>query len=115
MKATIIKLSNKKEVINRLEIEDIANAIKKGAVSKEVKRIREVYHLMKPVRHEDGRPTEDARWLSIDDIKQTLGCCYASFDPETTNNAVGYALNDAQFNFEVRRTSHGMEYKMVEK
>ena len=61
------------------------------------------------------RPTEDGRWLSIDEIKQILGSCYASFDPDTTNNAMGYALNDTQFNFESRRASHGIEYKMVEK
>ena len=48
-------------MINRLEIEDIANAIKKGAVSKEVKRIREVYHPMRPVRHENGQVTSNFR------------------------------------------------------
>ena len=61
------------------------------------------------------RPTEDARWLSIAEIKEVLGNCYASFDPETSNTAMGNALNDSQFSFECRRVGAGKEYKMVEK
>ena len=61
------------------------------------------------------RPTEDARWLSIDDIKGILSSCYASFDTETSNMALGNALNDSQFSFESRRVGAGKEYKVVEK
>ena len=40
---------------------------------------------------------------------------YASFDPETTNNAIGHALSDSQFSFESRRVGQGKEYKLSEK
>ena len=42
-------------MINRLEVSDIAKLIKESAVAKEVRRIREVYHLMRPRRLEDGQ------------------------------------------------------------
>ena len=57
MNITLLKKSRNKEVINRLKLSDIATFIKEGAEAKEVKRIREVYHLMKPRRLEDGRVT----------------------------------------------------------
>ena len=55
MNVTLLKISRNKEVINRLDISDIAKLIKESAVAKEVRRIREVYHLMKPRRLEDGQ------------------------------------------------------------
>ena len=61
------------------------------------------------------KPSEDARWLSIDEIKEILCNCYASFDPETSNTAMGNALNDSQFSFESKRVTRGMEYRIVEK
>ena len=60
------------------------------------------------------KPSEEARWLSIDEIKEILSCYYASFDPGISNTAMGNALNDTQFHFEVRRTNQGKVYKMVE-
>ena len=60
------------------------------------------------------KPSEEARWLSIDEIKEILSCYYASFDPGISNTAMGNALNDTQFNFEVRRTNQGKVYRMVE-
>ena len=61
------------------------------------------------------RPSEDGRWMSIDEIKEVLERSYASFDPETTNNAIGHALSDSQFSFESRRVGQGKEYKLSEK
>ena len=55
MNVTLLKISRNKEVINRLEVSDIAKLIKESAVAKEVRRIREVYHLMRPRRLEDGQ------------------------------------------------------------
>ena len=55
MKITILKIRKKREVINREELADVAAFIKKGLVAKEVRRIREVYHLMRPRRKEDGQ------------------------------------------------------------
>ena len=60
------------------------------------------------------KPSEEARWLSIDEIKEILSCYYASFDPGISNTAMGNALNDTQFNFEMRRTNQGKVYRMVE-
>ncbi len=60
------------------------------------------------------KPSEEARWLSIDEIKEILSCYYASFDPGISNTAMGNALNDTQFNFEVRRTNQGKVYRMLE-
>ena len=57
MNTTLLKLRRKKEVINRLEVSDVANLIREGAVADEVTSIREVYHLMKPTRLEDGSIT----------------------------------------------------------
>ena len=57
MNTTLLKIRRKKEVINRLEVSDVANLIREGAVAEEVTRIREVYHLMKPTRLEDGSIT----------------------------------------------------------
>ena len=60
-------------------------------------------------------PSEDARWMSINEIKDILGSRFASFDPETSNVAMGNALNDSQFSFESRRFTHGYSYRIVEK
>ena len=61
------------------------------------------------------KPSEEARWLSIDEIKEILSCYYASFDPGISNTAMGNALNDTQFHFEVCRTNQGKVYRMVER
>ena len=61
------------------------------------------------------RPSEDVRWLSIDEIKEILSNRYASFDLGTSNTAMGNALNDSQFSFESHRVGAGKEYRLVEK
>ena len=60
-------------------------------------------------------PSEDARWLSINEIKDILGNRYASFDPEISNTSMGKALNDSQFSFESHRFTPGYAYRIVEK
>ena len=55
MKVTLLKRSGKKEVINRVEVADMANAIKTGSVENTVRHTREVYHLMNPHRLPDGQ------------------------------------------------------------
>ena len=54
MKISLIKNRNKKEVITRYSLEEIAYAIKSGWRQKNVTHIREVYHIMQPERQEDG-------------------------------------------------------------
>ena len=55
MNVTLLKKEGKKEVINRVEIGAMANAIKGGMIKTTVTRTREVYHLMNPHRLPDGQ------------------------------------------------------------
>ena len=56
MKVTLLKQkSGKREVINRVELADMAAAIQGGMIEKAVTDLRMVYHLMKTVRLEDGQ------------------------------------------------------------
>ncbi|MBR6892949.1 MAG: hypothetical protein IKN15_06910 [Bacteroidaceae bacterium] len=61
MKVTLLKRDGKKEVINRVDLADMAAAIKDGMIQNAVKRMREVYHLMTTHRLEDGRIATDWR------------------------------------------------------
>ena len=54
MKVTLLRREGRKEVINRVELTDLAAAIKNGMIEKTVRKTREVYHLMNPHRQEDG-------------------------------------------------------------
>jgi hypothetical protein len=53
MKVTLLKKDGKKEVINRVELADMAAAIKNGLIEQTVKHTREIYHLMNPHRLAD--------------------------------------------------------------
>ena len=55
MKVTLLKKDGKKEVINRVELADMAAAIKNGLIEQAVKHTREIYHLMNPHRLADGQ------------------------------------------------------------
>jgi hypothetical protein len=55
MNITLLKKSGSKEVINRIDVAELAAAIKNSAFKKEVKYTREVYHLMDPHRLDDGQ------------------------------------------------------------
>ena len=55
MKITLLKRDGKREVINRVEIAAMANAIKTGMIDKTVRHTRETYHLMNPHRLADGQ------------------------------------------------------------
>ena len=57
MNVTILKKSGNKEVINRVELADLAAAIKNGMIKDSVRKTREVYHLMNPHRMDDGQIT----------------------------------------------------------
>ena len=60
MKVTLLKKDGKKEVINRVELADMAAAIKNGLIERDVKHTREIYHLMNPHRLADGQI--DTQW-----------------------------------------------------
>ena len=55
MKISILKRKRKTEVINRVELADLAQDIRNGKMDKEVKYHREIYHLMNPHRLPDGQ------------------------------------------------------------
>ena len=55
MKVTLLKKDGRKEVINRVELADLAAAIRDGLIDHAVKKTREVYHLMNPHRQADGQ------------------------------------------------------------
>lgn len=60
-------------------------------------------------------PSEDVRWVTIDEIKEILGSRYASFDIETGNTAMGNALNNSKFSFKSRSMGACKEYRLVKK
>ena len=55
MNVTLLKKSGRKEVINRIDLADLAADIKNGLIEKSVRKTREVYHLMNPHRLDDGQ------------------------------------------------------------
>ena len=55
MKVTLLKRSGKREVINRIELEQVAGLIKTVLLEKSVWDLRSKYHLMQTRRLEDGR------------------------------------------------------------
>ena len=55
MKLTLLKKDGRKEVINRVELVDLVEAIKDGRMMQAVRKMREVYHLMNPHRLADGQ------------------------------------------------------------
>ena len=55
MKITLLKNSKGKEVVNRVELEKVAEAIKGSVAAEEVESLRRIYHLMKPERQPDGQ------------------------------------------------------------
>ena len=55
MKISVLKKRRNKEVINRVELADLAGAIRNGMMDDAVRRTRELYHLISPHRLPDGQ------------------------------------------------------------
>jgi hypothetical protein len=55
MKATLLKNSRSKQVMNRLELSALAEMIRKNPNEKQVYHLRQNYQFYKPVRQEDGQ------------------------------------------------------------
>ncbi len=55
MNITLIKRDGQKEVINRINLEQMAGAIQGKMLEESVREVREVYHLMKTQRLDDGQ------------------------------------------------------------
>lgn len=55
MNVTLLKRTGNKEVINRVDLKELASAIKNGAIGTAIWQTREMYHLMNPHRLPDGQ------------------------------------------------------------
>ena len=64
MKVTLLKISRKKEVINRLDLQEMADLIRQNPEQKQVFNVRLNYQFLKPQRLNDGR-------IIVDDQKTT--------------------------------------------
>ena len=74
MKITIIKLARKQQVLNRVELKDLAEIIKKspdGKMERQVAVLRRNYQFYKPVRMEDGGYASP---LSLTSTRRRRGC-----------------------------------------
>ena len=61
MKVSLLKISRKKEVINRLELKELASMIRQNPEEQSVYDLRLQYHFYKPVRQNDGQIMVDSQ------------------------------------------------------
>jgi hypothetical protein len=59
MKVTLLKIARKKEVINRIDLQTLADMIRKSPEERQIFNLRLNYQFMKPERKEDGQITID--------------------------------------------------------
>ena len=78
MKVTLLKVSRKKEVINRLELQEMADMIRQNPDKNKVFNLRLNYQFMKPQRLDYGQ-------IIIDDQKHTVGLPRILFSAECVN------------------------------
>ena len=57
----------------------------------------------------------EGRWWSLTEIHELLKNRYANYDPKTSLEKLGRALNNLQFGFETNRKSSGHVYKLMER
>ena len=65
MKVSLLKISRNKEVINRLELQDLADMIRKGPYEQQVFNLRLNYQFMKPQRTSDGQIVVDKQQHTV--------------------------------------------------
>jgi len=66
MKVSLLKISRKKEVINRLELSELVDMIRKNPEEKAVHDLRLNYQFLKPVRQDDGQiMVDDERFIGL--------------------------------------------------
>ena len=78
MKVSILKIARKKEVIKRLELEELAEMIRKNPEDSKVFNLRLNYQFLKPQRRNDGQ-------IVIDDQLHTVGLPRILFAAECMN------------------------------
>ena len=59
--------------------------------------------------------TGEGRWWSLTEVHELLKNRYANYDPKTSFEKLGRALNIMQFGFETKRISTGHVYRLVER
>ena len=78
MKITYLKVSRKKEVINRIELKDLADMIRQSELQQNVFRLRLNYQFLKPQRTGDGQ-------VIVDDEKHTVNLPRILFAVDSMN------------------------------
>ena len=78
MKVSLLKIARKKEVINRLELEELAEMIRKNPEDGKVFNLRLNYQFLKPQRRNDGQ-------ITIDDQLHTVSLPRILFAAECMN------------------------------
>ena len=78
MKVTLLKISRKKEVINRLDLQEMADLIRQNPEQNQVLNVRLNYQFLKPQRLNDGR-------IIVDDQKHTVNLPRILFAAECVN------------------------------
>ena len=61
------------------------------------------------------KDSEQARWWTLKEIGELLARRYANYDPKTTYVKLGRALSDQQFDFELKHTTTGQLYRLMER
>ena len=82
MKISLLKISWKKVVINRLELKDLAEMIRKSPVEQKVFNVRLNYLFYQPQRQDDGQ-------IVIDVLDHTVNLPRILFVAEWVNYKVG--------------------------
>ena len=78
MKITLLKISRKKEVINRLDLREVADLIRQNPEKDQVFNVRLNYQFLKPQRLNDGR-------IIVDEQKHTVNLPRILFAAECVN------------------------------
>ena len=76
MKITLIKIARRKEVVNRLDLQALADMIKKNPEENKIIKLRLNYPFMKPLRQDDGQiKVSDEEYINLPRI-----CFAVEFD-----------------------------------
>ena len=78
MKITYLKISRKKEVINRIELKELADMIRQSEEHEKVYKLRLNYQFMKPQRLDDGQ-------IVVDDMQHGVNLPRILFAAESRN------------------------------
>ena len=78
MKVSLLKIARKKEVIKRVELEELAEMIRKNPDERKVYNLRLKYQFLKPQRQKDGQ-------ITVDDAQHTVNLPRILFAVDSMN------------------------------